>query len=380
MNGSSEPTAFHLELLARIATETRVTADGYQHAPLEGPVPAFGPRPAGPLPPKNEPDAPPQLVHFLYARYHLNDPLEQERSRRAEPEQIPIVLREEPRLGAELRAAHHGRGYADPGWRVVRREGDAVVVTKNDLSLLAGEQDLVGRRSLPAPGTVVSLRFPSDRPYANPGFYTVVGNEGPAMPETRRTMARVYFNIRASGAAALLSTLTGRLSQARVRFSFKVLNHPDAFTRPDSAVLYLYRHEFSRARRVLATVAETLRAHLAPGFPAFARPIATGISVAEEPELDEPARLSFGQHRAQLAAFGLTRAFHAGQDTPEQRYHAVLREFEAAGLDPSRPYLNAGSTDVYDLTGTPGELLARATATLRHWASAVLPLPLPRRD
>ncbi|HYO15816.1 MAG TPA: hypothetical protein VE685_21665, partial [Thermoanaerobaculia bacterium] len=52
-------------------------------------------------------------------------------------------------------------------------------------------------------------------------------------------------------------------------------------------------------------------------------------------------------------AEGIWRAWLQGSQDEEDRLRAVAAEFRRCGLDPGRPYLGPGSTDVYDVPGLP---------------------------
>jgi hypothetical protein len=356
----------YVELLRRVAAETWVTGeDGYGHEPGMPPAPAADSTVE--LPPLSRPISsppilPPLLSHFLYAHYYLDDPNEVATARRQKLAQVPIVLREDARLGAALRAANRGKGYIDPGWRVIAREGEGRVVRKDNISLFVREADLALADGLPEPGAEVSLRFPNDRPYMYPAYYTAVGDGGPATPDLGKPLLRIYFDVHLDGAPALVERLTEGMGAVLARFSVKVLNHPQAYTRPDAAVAYLLREELPRAWPLLRDAVAAMRAHLGTRVPSFACAVAAGVGVAEEPTAEGLVRLSFGQHRCQLIAWGLARAFGDGVDTADGRLRYILREFASSGVDPCRPYLNPGSADVYAPLEGPGALPIRANS------------------
>jgi hypothetical protein len=305
------------------------------------------------LPRLNLPDG---LSHFLYAQYYLEDPNEVENGRKHALSKIPIRAREDPAFGRALRMANHGRGYSDPGWVVAGHLNGSTLARKNGITLFLSEADIV-RPPGPATGSTpletgapIAVRFPNDRPYASPGFYTAEGDGGPATPEGGRQIIRIYFAVGSGHAAALLSALTRTLGARLSRFSFKLLNNPRWYTRPDAAVAYVLRDEYPLTHRILRDVFLEVRDGLIDTTPALAFPIARGIAVADEPPA-EPAigRRSFGFHRSELIASGLARAYAVKANTPGGRTGWILREFRAAGLDPMRPWLNAGSQDFIPL-------------------------------
>jgi hypothetical protein len=339
----------------RIASEVWMTGpDMFVHAPQPVlPSPSFAVAeefdPATPLPRLLLPEG---LSHFLYAHYYLQDSNEVENGRKHALSQIPIRAREDPAFGRALRAANRGRGYVDPGWVVVGHADGGTRAKKNGITLFLSEADIVSPSAraegstLLDIGTPIAVRFPNDRPYASPGFYTAEGDGGPATPEGGQEIVRIYFAVVPEHAAALLSALTETLGAALSRFSCKLLNNPRWYTRPDAAVAYVLRDEYPRAHQMLRSLVLRLRDGLIDRTPSLTFPIARGVAVADEPHGDSPiTRQSFGFHRSELIANGLARAYAANAQTPEGRRAWILHEFRAAGLDPLRPWLNPGSND-----------------------------------
>ena len=77
------------------------------------------------------------------------------------PRPSPAPLERRPPLGttplaAALAEANRGRGGVWPGWRVIGREGEDVLVERGGLTLRARPDDLVG--SVAAPGALVGVR------------------------------------------------------------------------------------------------------------------------------------------------------------------------------------------------------------------------------
>lgn len=339
----------HLSLLTQIADELRIVSrDNYYHS-------AFGLVPME----SREPyvvDGPPkdqvagmvaQIGYFIYVHYHLDWAVEVARLQRGDPPDLtPVVLREDQDFAGRLREANRSRGYSSPGWKVTRVGDCCVEVVRDGLSLTAQSSELVPTCGTAKPGDLVSLRFPKDMPYASPGFYTAVGDEG-FVDSRLCSLVRLYFNVLPSAGGSLLSSLTTLLNGLRVRFLLKILNNPDAYSRPDASVLYIQREDFCRIREAFAEIHPFLSQSFCKSTPAFAKRLAPGIAVAEEPQVPIPRRVSFGQHRSSLVARGIVNAYLDGRHTCRERYERVLQAFYEEGLDPSVPYINAASTDVY---------------------------------
>src|SRR6185369_10898498 len=100
------------------------------------------------------------------------------------------------------------------------------------------------------------------------------------------------------------------------------------------------------------SIHRTLESRLRPDPPMFTRRLAPGLGLAEDPQNG----MSFGQSRCRLVVQGLRDAY----DRDEEREPAVAAAFRGLGLDPLRPWLEAGSQDLDVFGATP--LLERAKA------------------
>jgi hypothetical protein len=77
--------------------------------------------------------------------------------------------------------------------------------------------------------------------------------------------------------------------------------------------------------------------------PMLTKRLAPGLAVAEDPGDGR----SFGQHRCQLIAEGLVRAFGAPTAPLSARLQAVIDRFADEGLSSTTPWLKPGSPDIY---------------------------------
>ncbi|HEV2891388.1 MAG TPA: T3SS effector HopA1 family protein [Frankiaceae bacterium] len=232
---------------------------------------------------------------------------------------------EDPRLGRALRAATRGWRSADPGWVVAGESGDDVLVRRDGLTAVAPRADVVPPDAME--GDAVTVLAPSARPYASPGFFTVVGRSGPPDGE----LARVYVNVAADGAARLVRSLARALDG--VPYVLKVANHPGAYRRRDTAVLYVATAALEGAAPAVAGAVERLAPWLRGPVPAFTYRWRPGVGVAVDPGGN--GLVSFGQHRSLLVAGGILAAWHAGSRAVDD---AIAGEFADAGLDPLHPY------------------------------------------
>jgi hypothetical protein len=242
-----------------------------------------------------------------------------------------------------LSRANRGSGSREPGWTVVRVEEDGrVVVRRGGLSLWARPEEVSGAGS--EPGSAVSVAMPRELLRLSPGFYMALGD---AEMDPEEPLVRHYWNLESAGGAALVAAGTGFLNRAGVPFRLKVAHEPAGYGRRDAGVLYTPRRESAAVSALLPEVRAAVAAHLRPGGPALTKPLAEGLAVAEDPGGGE----SFGTHRCGLLAEGAIRAFELGVDGTDERVALVEAQFEAAGIDFERPYLNAGSVDEYEPVG-----------------------------
>jgi hypothetical protein len=178
-----------------------------------------------------------------------------------------------------------------------------------------------------------------------PGYYTVLGNADQPNrdDETPLAIVRFYWHLVAAVAPPWVGELTRRLNAAGVPFHAKLLSDPSAYLRADAAVLYVARDDVARTLAQLPPIHAAVAAHLRASTPMFTRRLARGLSVADDPGDGR----SFGQHRCQLVAEGLVRAFDTGRADSSEIITAVTGRFAQDGLNISRPWLGAGSPDIF---------------------------------
>jgi hypothetical protein len=183
------------------------------------------------------------------------------------------------------------------------------------------------------------------------GFYMAVGNAGTdasySNPGSQLQIVRIYFNLSAEGAVAVMGSLTRQLNDIHLPFSFKVLYNPSDYERYDSGVLYFDRNNYEAVRPVLQNVYAEQRSHFQTQVPLFTKLLAPGLSLAEEPDHKFSQQESFGMNRCQVVANGLLEARQKGNESTEGRIAAILQQFSLMGIELQRSYLNANSEDIY---------------------------------
>jgi hypothetical protein len=244
-----------------------------------------------------------------------------------------------------LSLANAGAGGWDPGWRVEDVEPDVIHVARNGLHVRARAADCRVANGRCKRGTLVSLRRPRELAAYAPGYYIALGDAALALGRDD-TEVRIYFNVTAAGAGQLVAMCTRLFNDARLPFSLKVLDHPTGYVRCDAAVVYLEDSGFDQARGALSAIASACATHLRDVPPAFARPLAHGVSVGEHcPRLGA----SFGTSRCRLVAEGIVAATQNAEGRLSDRLDAVARRFADCGLDIDSPYLGPGSSRGYAL-------------------------------
>jgi hypothetical protein len=292
-----------------------------------------------------------QLRGFLYGMYY-NGSL---RSRFAA--EVPVQrpdLENNSFLGVDLtfyervHESNSGIGYFDPGWRLLREESDgSLAVTKNGLTLHV-ERDRHLHPQSAGVGEEVAVRMP--RNLVQNGFYMAVGNAGlqrHSHRDGKSQIVRIYFHFTPEGATAVMGSLTRKLNDRFIPFSFKVLYNPTEYKRYDSGVLYFEKINCQEVGQVVRTVYTETKAHFMSEVPLFTKFLAPGLALAEEPDYKFASRESFGLNRCQIVANGLLEAWHSGEHSPEGRMNAIVQQFSRLGIDLQRSYLNASSLDIY---------------------------------
>lgn len=245
-----------------------------------------------------------------------------------------------------LSAANQSKSRWDQGWKVVQRGIDGEVqVRKGECHRTPepGEflfEDRPGVR--PEPGDPVSIRVVRESVLLQYGFYFCFSEQIPDQFEEFNSV-RVYFNLRPSGAPALLQELSGRLNRFQVPFRFKCPVSPSLFDRRDAGVLYVPWRYFEITRRCVSDSLPQVESFLDDDVPLFTKRVHPGVGMAEDPGQQQ----SFGQIRCRLMAEALVQDWHARQSdsvnsSPEA---SIEQRFQRVGLSLDRPWLNPGSRD-----------------------------------
>lgn len=252
----------------------------------------------------------------------------------------------DPGFVSALSAANTSRERWDPGWQISAMiPGGQVVVQKGALvrAVWPGEFLMHGGTGMaPGVGAPVSLYMPRESTVMQPGFYFAFG-EAAGDWHDDGSLLRFYWNVKDSGATALLSSITTQLNRFQVPFRYKCLTAKEAYVRVDAAVLYVAKRLYRITAELLLDVQAQVAAQLDPETPLFTKQLAPGLGFAEDPGVVE----SFGTSRCRLLAEGIWSAFVQGAQEERARLQIVAQHFEKSGISLEAPYLNPGSQDRY---------------------------------
>ncbi len=250
-----------------------------------------------------------------------------------------------------LSAANRGNGGWQPGWIIRNVEGDGeVVAEKYGIRFWIPSVDFRADADPAGVGDRGYARVPKECCHLLPGFYLALGDAADAATAEHETV-RVYWHLWSGGAAPLVRLLTGILNRLGVPFQLKLLARPEAYPRSDAAVLYLSPDGYNRLIPFLGGVYREIQTSLRPSVSLFAKQIAPGVGLAEDPSDGS----SFGQHRCELVVAELTRTGIPSAGSGAERCRMLLSALGQLGWDPERLYLNPGSRDRYPIL-SPEEL------------------------
>ncbi|MCG5435223.1 lanthionine synthetase LanC family protein [Micromonospora foliorum] len=247
-------------------------------------------------------------------------------------------------LQASLSAAVPSGRTWERGWRWEGADDGLMVVVRDGVRFWAQPAGVRATQgSGLAMGGPCEVLAPAERQWLIPGFHALVGREPWTTADDQDGLLRLYWHATDACAPRLLAAIRTALDHEGVPFKIKLPRNPAGYRRADAAVLYLPRSRFSAARMALAAVHGELSGVLRSTVPMFTKRLGRGLGLAEDPRQEE----SFGQHRCRIVAHALLGAHLAGRNGRDARLAAVADAFRAAGLDPGRPHLSAGSADSY---------------------------------
>ena len=255
-----------------------------------------------------------------------------------------------------LHESNVGKGYFDPGWRVLRQENNSsIAVKKNGLTLQVKRyHHLQPAEHSATVGEVVSIRLP--RNLVQNDFYAAISNLGQVNSQNianNSTKVRIYFNFSPKGAIAFMKGITEQLNKIEIPFVFKVLHNIVNYERYNSGILYFEKNNYLAVRQIIQTIYIENREYFQMEIPLFTKFLAPGLGLAEEPDCKFSSQESFGMNRCQIVALGLLEAWQKGDISPEVRMKCILKSFSMFGVNLQHPYLNNNSEDIYSPLNCP---------------------------
>ena len=243
-----------------------------------------------------------------------------------------------------LSRANSGTGTWDPGWVVTAVEDDGTLVVHkhpDDLTLWASPRQFRPAGGTAGVGSVGRLSLGKELRAMLPGFYTILGDadQPDGYAQLPADMVRLYWHLTSHAAPLWIRELTRSFNTAGVAFRAKVQSSPAAYFRADAGVLYVARTDLKAVMALLPQLYQAVSSHLRPTTPMFTKRLAPGLAVAEDPGDGR----SFGQHRCELVAEGLSRAFQDDRTEFNDLVDSIAWRFAEDGLILTRPWLNAGS-------------------------------------
>jgi hypothetical protein len=290
----------------------------------------------------SQPDAPfeLQLTEFVY-KYFYTHPGGQIGG--AFGDGIPCAA-----LISDISAANDTTGKVEDGWvvRSLLAEGSVIAERFGVVRKFIAGQYLAARDAAPLrPGSEITVTHLAGSKTVQPGFFHIFGQEQLDAAE-EVAYVRLYFNLTGPGAAA---PVAGQISQVLndylVPFRYKTATRICDYSRADTAVLYVPQRTFSIAAMALESKLTQLEPYLEDAVPAFTKPVARGIGLAE----DTPDSGSFGAARCKLVAQAMIKARADNRIDPSAFQKAFKALCAVHNLNIDRLHLNAGSDACYSL-------------------------------
>ncbi len=246
-----------------------------------------------------------------------------------------------------LSAANKTVDSFDPYWSVyaVDANGNAFVQKNGAYRTLMpnGFQFVTQGDTQLKVGTMVHITIKKENKEVQPVFYHVYSQ---ALMPQEAEFIRFYFNLKGEGAATLIEEITASFNKYKVPFLFKCLNHPDLYTRTDSAVLYLNKAQFKIGTRLLKPILDKMAPFMNEEVPLFSKKIRPGVSFAEDPGNGQ----SFGMSRCTILAQGIVNAYQKKLGDAKERRKEIMRYLRNKGVEADRIYLKSNSHFPYDFT------------------------------
>lgn len=182
---------------------------------------------------------------------------------------------------------------------------------------------------------------------SQPGWVYVLGRD--QAEDKWGRIVRVYWNLSAAGVMALAYHTSREFEQSGLPFRLKVIEDPDQCWRADAGVMYLDANRWPEYARRIRSIYSNVEPWLRAQTPLFARRVARGLALAEDPGNGQ----SYGIHRSMLLAEALYHAFESGATDEGARADSVVEFLVSARYAPHRFHLNPGTLEDFILPNFP---------------------------
>ncbi|MCG9890948.1 MAG: T3SS effector HopA1 family protein [Thermosynechococcaceae cyanobacterium MS004] len=296
-----------------------------------------------------------RISTYLYGLYddgELPSPQASASNRQASESDLPIQNKSigiNSEFNHQLQHSNTGQGYFDPGWVALRDSADGLLVVKKDgLTMHVSRDRHLAEQSVTF-GNSVSVRLPNS--YIENGCYVAVGNCGPCPKRTNDLQqVNIYLNLTLGGILEALRELTTALNERSVPFSFAVPYELEQDQeRCDAGVLTLERGAYISIQASLFQFYQSYSAQFRSAVPLFAKNLAPGLGLSEQPLNPFIPKESFMMHRFQILAEGMVSAWRQNLNDSQNRKARILQSLDRYQISLQSPYLNPGSKDVYAL-------------------------------
>ncbi|MGB3640133.1 MAG: T3SS effector HopA1 family protein [Rivularia sp. (in: cyanobacteria)] len=261
---------------------------------------------------------------------------------------------------AALESNNSGKGFYEPGWKVIQQEDELLVVRKDDFNLhIEPETHLKKSERNPQISDIVAVLMPNNR--LQQGYYIAIGDGGFVnmhLSEKNKfninKSVDIYFNFTPQIAPDIVKELTQQLNTFGIPFSFKVAyDQEECLHRYDSGILNIESDDYDRVRPILQKIYADTRSMMPlayrttdfrPQVPLFTKYLAPGLSLAEVPESVFTSNETFGKNRCRIVADALLDKYRSQNRTS---ISCIKQQFANNNISLQQPYLNPNSQDIY---------------------------------
>ncbi len=288
-----------------------------------------------------------QLQNFLYQAYFSGSNAHLANLTTTSPQQLENNTSRgvNIKFDQHLRANNCGAGFFDSGWQITAIDPDgSLKVSKDRLSLYVKRDRHLRLTQKSAPvGGKIDILMPSNT--IDDRYYLAIADAGKT---SSKQTVEIYCNVSTAGAIELMKWVTQEFNQLKLPFTFKVLHDPDCYeTCHDVTILMIDRRDYPKTEAILQRIYHLNTAHFRPFIPAFTKLLASGLSIAESPDLTAVNAENFGKYCCKIIADALLTARQQNDESTANRQALIYQSFTQQGLDWERPYLNSNSEDIY---------------------------------